>query len=458
MVHNPKVNRYLAHSTDTIAAIATPAGTGGIGIVRVSGSQALELAECVTGIRPTPRKAFYRKFLDKQGRILDEGVLLHFSKPSSYTGEDLCEFQCHGSPVVLNLLLERLQQLGARAAEPGEFTKRAFLNDKIDLAQAEAVADLINSTTAAAAQSALNSLRGEFSERIQNIQDQLLQTRIFVEAAIDFPEEEIDFLSDSQILNSIEKVRVELADLLAHSTQGCILREGISVVIAGLPNAGKSSLLNRFSGEDRVIVAPVAGTTRDTVDVTIDVEGLAVSLVDTAGLRNSEDYAEKEGVRRSWKAIDQADVVLYVIDCLLGMQSDDQFNLQKLDKTKLVIVWNKTDLNENFFPSSIDDFRRASVSALTGSGMKGLRKQIFQIVGYDNSEEGVIFARRRHLEAIRKSSQYVDRARNALVIEYAGELAAQDLRDAMDALGEILGFVSADDLLGEIFANFCIGK
>ncbi len=457
MVHNPQADRFLAFSADTIAAIATPAGIGGIGIVRVSGPQALLFAECLTRVRPVPRRALYRNFLDAEGRILDQGVLLYFAKPHSYTGEDLCEFQCHGSPVVLNLVLQRLIQLGARTAEPGEFTKRAFLNDRIDLAQAEAVADLINSTTAAAARSAMGSLRGRFSERIHDIQEQLLQIRMYVEAAIDFPEEEIDFLSDSQVLDSVEKVRCNLNDLLAQSTQGCILREGVSVVIAGLPNAGKSSLLNRLSGEDRVIVAPLAGTTRDTVDITVDLDGLAVRLIDTAGLRESDDFAEKEGIRRTWNALAEADIVLYVIDCQLGMLAIDRQNLQELNSSKSVILWNKVDLNGNFIPKS-DICQDLRVSALTGAGICNLRQVICKLAGYDKTEEGVILARRRHLQAIRRSSEFVVQARNALVEANAGELAAQDLKDAMDALGEIVGAISADNLLGEIFANFCIGK
>lgn len=457
MVHNSQANRHLTISADTIAAIATPAGIGGIGIVRVSGPQAPEFAEHLTGVRPTPRRAMYRNFVDGNGRILDQGILLYFARPYSYTGEDLCEFQCHGSPVVLNLVLQRLLQLGARTAEPGEFTKRAFLNDKIDLAQAEAVVDLINSTTAAAARSAMCSLRGEFSEKIHDIQEQLLQIRMFVEAAIDFPEEEIDFLSDLHLLNSVEKVRRDLDDLLTQSTQGCVLREGVSVVIAGLPNAGKSSLLNRLSGEDRVIVAPLAGTTRDTVDITIDLDGLAVRLIDTAGLRESDDYAEKEGIRRTWNALAEADIVLYVIDCQLGMQAVDRQNLQELNASNLVILWNKIDLDENFV-SKPNIYQNIRVSALNGSGFYKLRETICKLAGYDKTEEGVILARRRHLQAIRTSREFVVQASNALVKASAGELAAQDLKDAMEALGQIVGNISADDLLGEIFAKFCIGK
>ena len=459
MVHNPQVGKDLDSSADTIAAIATPAGIGGIGIIRISGPRSTEIARCMTGESVVPRKAMFRKFLDANDRTLDEGILLFFPAPHSYTGEDVCEFQCHGGPVVLHLLLARLMELGARPAEPGEYTKRAFLNEKLDLAQAEAVADLINSSTTAAAHSAMRSLRGDFSQKVHEIVDQVINLRMFIEAAIDFPEEEIDFLENSELVVSVEKIQNLLEDLLQRTSIGCVLREGIAVAIAGLPNAGKSSLLNRLAGRDRVIVTPHAGTTRDTVEVMIDIDGLAVHLTDTAGLRESDDSIEAEGVLRAWNAVQDADIVLYVIDSERGIADDDTHNLNKLENGRVVVVWNKADLTREFeSPLPRNDYEQVFVSALAGTGIDDLVQIIQRVAGYDTTEEGIFLARRRHFRSIQRASEYVAQARSALAEDKAGELAAQDLRDAMDELGQITGKLTADELLGEIFSSFCIGK
>ena len=458
MVHNPQAGNDLDSSADTIAAIATPAGIGGIGIIRTSGLGSTEIARCMTGESVVPRKAMFRKFLDANDRTLDEGILLFFPAPHSYTGEDVCEFQCHGGPVVLHLLLARLMELGARPAEPGEYTKRAFLNGKLDLVQAEAVADLINSSTTAAAYSAMRSLRGDFSQKVHEIVDQVVNLRMFIEAAIDFPEEEIDFLENSELAVSLEKVQNLLDNLLQRTAVGCVLREGIAVAITGLPNAGKSSLLNRLAGRDRVIVTPHAGTTRDTVEVMIDIGGLAVLLTDTAGLRASDDSIESEGVLRAWRAAQDADIVLYVIDSECGIVDDDTHNLNKIESSRVVVVWNKTDLSSEIESPLSKTIMGKYLFRLDGTGIDDLVKLIQRVAGYDITEEGIFLARRRHFRSIQRASEYVAQARSALAENKAGELAAQDLRDAMDELGQITGKLTADELLGEIFSSFCIGK
>ena len=459
MAHHQKTGTDLISETDTIAAISTPAGIGGIGIIRVSGPLGRELASEVTRQPISPRQAMFRTFLDESGQLIDEGVLLFFPAPDSYTGEDVFEYQCHGSPVVLNILLSRLQRLGARLAEPGEFTRRAFLNGKLDLAQAEAVVDLINSSTVTAAQSAMRSLSGEFSENVHRIVKRLIDLRVYVEAAIDFPEEEIDFLADSQISQSIQDVQDQLKDLIDKSSTGSLLREGITVVIAGRPNAGKSSLFNRLASQERAIVTPHAGTTRDTVDIVINVNGLAVRLIDTAGIREVYDTIEQEGITRARDAISSADIVLYVIDSDAGINKEDRLEIAELDSARSAILWNKIDLSENFENDEFSkSYIQAQVSALTGSGIEKIYKIIQQVAGYKVDEEGVFLARRRHLTALQSAKHYVEQANNVLVQQSAGELAAQDLMDAMKALNQITQTPSADELLGEIFASFCIGK
>ncbi|MDE0310361.1 MAG: tRNA uridine-5-carboxymethylaminomethyl(34) synthesis GTPase MnmE [Acidiferrobacterales bacterium] len=459
MVHHQKVGGDLIAEADTIAAISTPAGIGGIGIIRVSGPKASDLARAVTRRDVVARQAIFSGFFSDNGSLIDEGVLLFFPAPGSYTGEDVCEFQCHGSPVVLNVLVSRLQELGARLADPGEYTRRAFLNGKLDLAQAEAVVDLINSSTAVAAQSAMRSLSGEFSERAHRIVEKIVNLRMFIEAAIDFPEEEIDFLANSDIAASISQIHQDLTDLIDRSTAGNLLREGITVVIAGRPNAGKSSLFNRLALQERAIVTPQPGTTRDTVDVTVDVSGLAVRLVDTAGLRDVSDAIEKEGISRARQAMQSADIVLYVIDSEQGANDEDLKEIGKLDRAHCAVVWNKTDLIGDVRPAiESESCLQVHVSALTGLGMKKVYKIIKRIAGYEVNEEGLFLARRRHLSAMRRASEFVAQAHEALAQRSAGELAAQDLWDAMKSLDEITQTPSSDQLLGEIFANFCIGK
>ncbi len=445
--------------TDTIAAISTPAGVGGIGIVRLSGINAAAIATRLAGPVPAPRMAGYRTFADLDGTEIDQGILLYFPAPHSYTGEDVVEFQCHGSPMTLSMLLARLLRQGARTAEPGEFTRRAFLNGKMDLAQAEAVVDLINSSTETAARCALRSLKGEFSRQINHLLDRLLQLRVFVEAAIDFPEEEIDFLDDQQLVSSVADIRSELRGILKIAGSGRVLREGLEVVIAGLPNAGKSSLLNRLAGLERSIVTPQPGTTRDTVDCVIDVDGMAVRVTDTAGLRLSSDVAEQQGVERAWQSVVEADLVLYVIDLTQGISSTDHSNLARLEVPNILIVWNKNDIKEctDLAPSECG-FEQVSISAKHAVGLDAIHRHIRRIGGMTATEEGLFLARQRHLEALERSLTYVDQAYSSLGAGRSGELIAQDLRDAMDELGKLVGTMTPDQLLGEIFANFCIGK
>ena len=453
-------NENLFSESDTIVAVSTPPGKGGIGIIRFSGESASEIANRLTGRNVVPRKVLKRKFFDSKQRILDEGVLLYYQAPNSYTGEHVCEVQCHGGPVVVDLLLQRVIELGARLAEPGEFTRRAFLNDKLDLAQAESVADLINSSTSSAVLSASRSLQGEFSRKIHEIRDSLVQIRMYVEAAIDFPEEEIDFLADSELVRSVESVRTQIEILSEQTKKGRVLQDGIRVVLAGLPNAGKSSLLNRFAGEDRAIVTPQAGTTRDSIDVAIDLRGIPVLLTDTAGLCESDDIVESEGVKRAWSAIRQSDLVLYTVDNSRGLVKDDLRFLDSLCDSNVVVIRNKIDLSA----PSTEKFRldptwkSVSASAKTGQGVDHIYEQIQSVAGISFDEEGLFIARRRHVDAIRQALDYVDNAQILLSESRAGELAAQDLRDALDSLGKVVGHVTPDDLLGEIFLNFCIGK
>lgn len=460
MVHHSQTGERIdGGETDTIAAISTPAGFGGIGVVRLSGPGSQKIVKAVAGCVPKPRQACYRAFGGDGDTVIDRGILLYFPAPGSYTGEDVFEFQCHGGPVVLSMLLERVLDLGARTAEPGEFTRRAFLNGKMDLAQAEAVADLINSSTEVAAQCAMRSLSGDFSDRVTRIMSDIKHLRMFVEAAIDFPEEEIDFLDSDEIISSVAAIGSQLDQLLESATKGRLLREGLEVAIAGLPNAGKSSLLNQLAGLERSIVTPQAGTTRDTVDLMIDLQGLAVRLTDTAGLRQSSDLVEQQGIERAWAAANEADLVLYLIDVTRGVSKTDRRNLAELKNSRVLVVWNKIDLQETPKRPALHDIPdQVSISAKYGSGLDSIREFVMQFVGFAVTDEGLFLARRRHLDAIQKALVYVNQAQVVLREHRSGELAAQDLRDAMDELGKLVGVVSADELLGEIFASFCIGK
>jgi len=449
----------MTEDRDTIVAVATAPGRGGIGIVRLSGPRAINIGETLCGRTLVPREAQLAGFKDHNGQNLDQGIALCFAAPASYTGEHVVELQGHGSPVVLDLIVARAVALGARMARPGEFTERAYLNGQLDLAQAEAVADLINAGTDAAARAAMRSLSGEFSNRVNACIENLTTLRIMIEAAIDFPEEEIDFLSDSQYVERIDALVAEVATLAASAQQGVLMGSGVRVVLAGKPNAGKSSLMNRLAGEDRAIVSATPGTTRDLIEVNIQIDGLPVTLIDTAGLRDSADDIENEGIRRAHAAMDQASLVLLVRDDTAGEDvADIQTLLPQDQDSPVIVVLNKTDLSGNAAGRNESDRDTYHVSALTGDGIAVLLDAIKDSFGFSSIDENGIVARRRHVESIREAAQHVNLARVRLVTDQAGELAAEELRLAQSSFGNITGAVSSDDLLGRIFSSFCIGK
>ncbi len=445
-------------TVDTIAAVATAPGRGGVGIVRVSGPLTPKIAQALTGRKLKARSAAYCGFRDLDGAALDRGIAIRFQGPYSLTGEDVLELQGHGGPVVLDMLLERVLSLGARRAGPGEFTQRAFVNGKIDLAQAEAVLDLVNSATRQAARGALRSLSGEFSKHVHAIAQQVLELRVFCESAIDFPDEDIDFLSESDVGDRLEAVRNRLSTLRADARQGALLQDGLNVVIAGAPNVGKSSLLNRLSGEDRAIVTNVPGTTRDTLNADFDLDGMPVRVVDTAGLRETTDTVEVEGVNRAHRAMATADVVLWVVDdreSTSGKAGERPRACTASDAAAAsIIASNKADLSGR--PTGRLAPGVVRICALTGEGIEALATEIMDAAGY-RAGEGVFTARARHLDALAAADEALADARERLAGNQ-GELVAEDLREAHDRLGAIVGRVSADDLLGEIFASFCIGK
>ena len=438
---------------DTIAAVATAPGRGGVGIVRVSGTLVPGIALAMTGRTLAPRSAAYCGFRDLDGAALDRGIAIWFQGPHSLTGEDVLELQGHGGPVVLDMLLERVLSLGARRAHPGEFTQRAFVNGKMDLAQAEAVLDLVNSATRQAARGAARSLSGEFSKQVLGIADELLELRVFCEGAIDFPDEEIDFLSESDIGDRLAAARQHLSVLLAGTRRGRLLTDGLSIVIAGAPNVGKSSLLNRLCGEDRAIVTNVPGTTRDILDADFDLDGMPVRVVDTAGLRNTTDAVEAEGVDRARRAMAQADLVLWVVDdrCV---PNDDSRPANADTGTGSIIARNKADLSGS--PTGRLTQGVVRICALSGAGIDALATEIKHAAGY-RAGEGGFTARARHLDALAAAELALAAACERLQANQS-ELLAENLREAHDHLGTIIGRVSADDLLGEIFASFCIGK
>ncbi|EIK51617.1 tRNA modification GTPase TrmE [Stutzerimonas stutzeri TS44] len=450
---------------DTIAAVATAPGRGGVGIVRVSGPRARALAITLSGREPTPRHAHYGLFHANDGEVIDEGLLLFFPGPHSFTGEDVLELQGHGGPVVLDVLLQCCVELGARLARPGEFSERAFLNDKLDLAQAEAIADLIEASSAQAARNAVRSLQGEFSRRVHQLTERLIQLRIYVEAAIDFPEEEIDFLADGHVLQLLEGVRGELSTVLREAGQGALLRDGMTVVIAGRPNAGKSSLLNALAGREAAIVTDIAGTTRDVLREHILIDGMPLHVLDTAGLRDTDDQVERIGVERALAAIDSADRVLLVVDASAA-EADDPLALwpEFLDSRpqpdKVTLIRNKADLTGEavVLQQAADGHVTLSLSARAGEGIDLLREHLKHCMGYEQTAESSFSARRRHLDALRLAEQYLQHGHAQLTQAGAGELLAEDLRLAQQALGEITGAFSSDDLLGRIFSSFCIGK
>ena len=453
------------HRRDTIAAVATAQGRGGVGIVRVSGPLALPIAEALTGRQPTPRYAHYGPWRGEDGQVLDEGILLFFPGPHSFTGEDVLELQGHGGPVVLDMLLDRCLTLGARQARPGEFSERAFLNDKLDLAQAEAIADLIEASSAQAARNALRSLQGEFSRRVQALSEQLIQLRIYVEAAIDFPEEEIDFLADGHVLKQLEAIRTYLAEVQRTAGQGALLRDGMTVVIAGRPNAGKSSLLNALAGREAAIVTDIAGTTRDLLREHIHIDGMPLHVVDTAGLRDTQDLVERIGVERALKAIEDADRILLLVDSNTEEAEAPfalwpEFLASRPAPERVTLIRNKIDLAGEAagLHQGADGHVTLSLSARTGEGMDLLREHLKACMGYQQTAESGFSARRRHLEALHQAAEYLDHGHAQLTLAGAGELLAEDLRQAHQALGEITGAFTSDDLLGRIFSSFCIGK
>jgi tRNA modification GTPase len=446
----------MAEMEDTIVAPATPPGTGGIGVLRISGARTEQIGRAMLGSLPDPREATYRTFRDADGRPIDQGIALYFPGPASFTGESVLELQGHGGHMPMSMLVDAAVGLGARRAEPGEFSKRAFLNGKLDLAQAEAIADLVSSGTAQAARAALAALNGEFSDAVNALTEQLTGLRTYVEAAIDFPEEEVDFLSDEAIAQRIAACGRSFEELLASASCGRILRDGFRVVIVGRPNAGKSSLLNRLSGEDTAIVTEIAGTTRDVLRETITIGGLLVEFVDTAGIRDDPDRIEEEGIRRARAAIANADAVLWIQDAS-GL---DEATLDEdiPDGIPVTIVRNKIDLTGDSAGISRGDAPVIMLSAATGDGIDALRAHVRELAGIGNLGEGTFTARRRHVEALEAAAARFDAGRRALEEHRAGELLAEELRLAQQALGEITGAVTPDDLLGRIFSEFCIGK
>jgi tRNA modification GTPase len=444
-------------SADVIAAIATAPGRAAIGVVRVSGPNLEALAQSLLGKVPAPRHAALCDFLDENRETIDHGIALYFPAPHSYTGEEVLELQGHGGPAVMQLLLRRCLALGARLAEPGEFTKRAFLNDMLDLAQAESVADLIDASTGEAAKSALRSLQGAFSTEVNALTKSLIELRTLVEATLDFPEEDIEFLEQANAVGKLRAIQAQLEKVLLAARQGSILREGISVVLAGRPNVGKSSLLNRLAGEDVAIVTSVPGTTRDAIRQAIEIEGVPLHVIDTAGLRETKDEVEKMGIARTWAAIEKADAVLLIIDSSQSESQEDRKILERLpSRLPRICVYNKIDL----LPAepkaqAVEGEIRVHLSAKTGAGVDLLCAQLLQIVGWQPTGEGVYMARERHLSALREAGQHLS---GALENKAQIELFAEELKLAQQALSRITGEFTTDDLLGEIFSRFCIGK
>lgn len=467
----PTTSTIDNETTDTIAAIATATGRGGVGIVRVSGPQVPTIAQAILGLIPEPRYAHYGGFLKENGELLDEGVALYFPAPHSFTGEHVLELQGHGGPIVLDRILRELNALGVRPAKPGEFSERAFLNDKMDLTQAEAIADLIAAESEAAAQNALNSLQGEFSKRIEKLQQSLINLRLFVEAAIDFPEEEVDFLADSDVGDRLNTVIDHIQQVQNAAQQGSLLRDGMKVVIAGRPNAGKSSLLNALAGKETAIVTDIEGTTRDVLREHLHIDGLPLHVIDTAGLRDTEDKVEQIGIERAWEEIEQADRILLVLDSQETGPDDPQLlcaqfieRLQSVSTTaleKLTLVFNKADLSgltEGILELNQSLAKAAfALSAANKTGLQPLKDHLKACMGFQGTTEGSFSARRRHLDALTATLGALENGRIQLQLG-AGELLAEDLRQAQTHLSEITGDYRPDDLLGAIFSSFCIGK
>lgn len=447
----------LSSNADTIAAVATAQGRGGVGVVRISGREVRAIANGILGSLPKPRHATYGNFLDDKGDVLDQGIALYFPAPHSYTGEEVLEMQGHGGPAVLQLLLQRCLDLGARVAQPGEFTFRAFLNEKLDLAQAESVADLIDANTAEAAKSAMRSLRGEFSAAIHELVDDLINLRMLIEAMLDFPDEEVDAIDLKRRDELLNNIRLKLQRTLDSAKQGSLLREGAHVVIAGQANVGKSSLLNRISGEEVALVSDIPGTTRDVIRQAIQVRGVPLHIMDTAGLRESQDEVEKMGIARTHQALSRADLILLVLDANQGMTAGDKAILEGLPaEIPRLLVYNKTDLltvKTNAIVETDGPF--VFVSAKTGQGLEELLAKLLDAVGWRDQESGSFMARERHLQALVLAQAHLSQAQTVLA---SAELFAEELRLTQSALNEITGVFTSDDLLGEIFSRFCIGK
>lgn len=447
---------------DTICAVATAPGRGGVGIVRISGPKSNEIARHFTSIPLTPRYAHYTNF-SVENQVVDQGIALYFPGPHSFTGEDVLELQGHGGPIILDMLVKEAIRLGARMARPGEFSERAFLNDKLDLSQAEAIADLIDASNEQAAKQALNSLKGEFSKKIDTLVEQLIHLRMYVESAIDFPEEEIDFLGDGKVAALLGEIIDSTDRTLEQAKQGVLLRDGMTVVIAGRPNAGKSSLLNLLSAQDLAIVTDIAGTTRDVLRQHISIDGLPLHIVDTAGLRDSPDTVEKIGIERAWKEIENADRILLMIDTTDLQQLDverhwPEFFTRSSEQNKLTVVFNKIDESGYDISKHPTNFAKIALSAKTGEGLPSLKSHLKTTMGFDSTLEGGFSARRRHITAIENARASLRQGQQQLQHHAAGELLAEDLRQAQEQLAEITGRFTPDDLLGEIFSRFCIGK
>lgn len=468
MNNNAHAHGHNHSGADTICAVATAPGKGGVGIVRISGPTSYTIAVTILRRELTPRFAHYGPFYSSQNHEIDSGISLYFPNPDSFTGEDVVELQGHGGPVVMDLLLSEIMQHGARLARPGEFSERAYLNDKMDLAQAEAIADLINATTAQAAKQAVNSLKGEFSHKINDLVDALIHIRMYVESAIDFPEEEIDFLSDGHVASQVNDIIQRTTNVLKLAEQGSIVREGMKVVIAGRPNAGKSSLLNALAERDIAIVTNIEGTTRDVLREQIQIDGMPLHIIDTAGLRDSDDEVEQIGVQRAWKEIEAADRILLMIDSTSSTQLNieqhwPEFLSNPLLASKTTVIYNKTDQSNyqvNSSPAELCSTKHTelALSAKTGNGLQELKDHLKSMIGLDSNIEGAFSARRRHIDALNNALMALKNGQFQLESAAAGELLAEDLRLAQEHLGDITGKFTSDDLLGEIFSSFCIGK
>ncbi|MDH3387909.1 MAG: tRNA uridine-5-carboxymethylaminomethyl(34) synthesis GTPase MnmE [Gammaproteobacteria bacterium] len=440
---------------ETIVAIATPPGTGGIGILRLSGPHALAIGEALSASKIAPGRIQFRRFYDADGDLLDHGICLYFKAPHSYTGEDSVEIQAHGGPVVLDMLLQRLGELGARLARAGEFSERAFLNGKLDLTQAEAIADLIEAGSRAASRAALRSLEGRFSRQVNALVDEVIDLRTYIEAALDFAEEEIDFLDNSDISHRLAACSVHLQNLLDQAEHGRRLQEGLTVSLAGLPNAGKSSLLNYLAGYEAAIVTEIEGTTRDVLREHISLKGIPLKVSDTAGLRESQNPVEQEGIRRAWDSIAKADVVLYLVDSSRGLTVADRQIIDKLPADNLQLVFSKCDL-----PAADDACPDDAlvISTVSGEGIESLIQRITGQAADYNQDNQAFMARRRHVDALIRARDCIDQAADTFATTRSGELMAEDLRAAQRYLNEITGEFTSDDLLGKIFSSFCIGK